>query len=209
MNKLSIGILSSHGGSNMQAVVEAIKDGKLSAEISVLISNNSKSKVMERAHQENIPNYHLSQAKYPNPEQLDKNILKTLQDHNAEYILLLGYMKKLGPLTLSRYKNRMINIHPSLLPKYGGRGMYGHHVHAAVLENKEIETGVTIHLVDEEYDTGNIISQQKVPVFENDTVEDLSERVLVTEHQLLVDTLCKICEEGISLWEHPVGERLL
>jgi phosphoribosylglycinamide formyltransferase 1 len=113
-------------------------------------------------------------------------------------LLLVGYMKKLGPKTLQEYRGRIINIHPSLLPKYGGYGMYGKHVHEAVLRNRETETGVTIHLVDEEYDTGEIMNQASVPVHEDDTLESLSERVLEQEHSLLVETLIKLSNKDIT-----------
>jgi len=108
-------------------------------------------------------------------------------------------MKKLGPKVLKNYKSRILNIHSALLPKYGGKGMYGNYIHEAVLQAKEKETGVTIHIVDEDYDTGRIINQIKVPVFESDTVEILSKRVLEQEHKIYVDTLNKIYEGKIKL----------
>jgi phosphoribosylglycinamide formyltransferase-1 len=111
-------------------------------------------------------------------------------------------MKKLGPKTLNEYRGKIINIHPSLLPQYGGVGMYGLNVHEAVLANKETQTGVTIHLVDEEYDTGGIINQCIVPVKHNDTVDSLSEKVLKREHEFLVEALVKISNGEISLFAH-------
>lgn len=199
MKQLNIGFLSSHGGSNMQSILDTIKDNVLKAKPCVLISNNSKSKAIERAMSSGIPYFHVSQATHPEPDEHDKAILDNLKKHEVEYVLLLGYMKKIGPSTLKEYRGRIINIHPSILPKYGGKGMYGMHVHEAVLRNGESETGVTIHLVDEEYDTGRIIGQCTVPVSSDDTIESLSRRVLKCEHEFLVETLVKIVNEEIIL----------
>jgi phosphoribosylglycinamide formyltransferase-1 len=199
MKQLNLGFLSSHGGSNMQAVINAIGDHKLNAKPCVLISNNSKSISIERASSVGIPYFHISQMTHPDPIDHDITILQTLKKHEVEYLLLVGYMKKLGSKTLAEYKGKIINLHPSLLPKYGGHGMYGRHVHEAVLQHNETETGVTIHLVDEEYDTGRIINQCIVPVLVNDTIESLSERVLNKEHEFLVETLIKISNQEIIL----------
>jgi len=197
--QMRIGFLSSHGGSNMQAVLDAIQHGKLNAEPCVLISNNSQSLAMERAKRFGIPFFHVSNVTHPDPVDQDTTILEILKKHDVDYVLLLGYMKKLGPKTLYEYRGKILNIHPSKLPKYGGIGMYGINVHKAILENKETETGVTIHLVDEEYDTGRIISQCTVPVFVTDSIESLSVRVLEREHEFLVETLVKIANKEIVL----------
>lgn len=194
-----IGILASHGGSNLQAIVDACKDGVLEAEVSVVISNNSKSLALQRARDENIPCYHLSSLKFPGKEELDKAIYNALSSHSVNIIVLAGYMKKLGKKVLEEYKGRILNIHPALLPKYGGKGMYGKHVHEAVLKAGEKKTGVTIHLVDEDYDTGRIINQCEVDVKENDTADLLAERVLRREHEFYIETLKLICEGKIVL----------
>jgi phosphoribosylglycinamide formyltransferase-1 len=189
---MRIGFLASHRGSNMQAVVDACKAGRLSAEPCVVISNNGSSEAFLRAGREGIPAYHLSVKTHPDPGRLDEAICDVLTRHNPDLVLLAGYMKKLGPKTLRRFKDRIINIHPALLPKYGGRGMYGDAVHAAVLASGDAETGVTIHLVDQEYDHGEIIAQCRVPVEKGDTVETLARRVLRREHDFVVETLEKI-----------------
>ncbi|MBD3922174.1 phosphoribosylglycinamide formyltransferase [Paenibacillus sp. PR3] len=199
MNQLKLGFMSSHGGSNMQAILDAAADGRLNALPAVLISNNSGSTAMERAHQFGMPAYHYSSVTHPDPEELDRQILLTLKKHEIDYLLLVGYMKRLGSATLDAYAGRIINIHPSLLPKYGGHGMYGRFVHEAVLRNGERETGVTVHLVDGEYDTGAIISQCRVKVEDNDTVESLSARVLEREHAFLVETLIRIANQEIAV----------
>ena len=126
-------------------------------------------------------------------------ILDTLLAHEVEIVILAGYMKKLGPKTLAHFEGAILNIHPALLPKFGGQGMYGIHVHEAVLAANEIETGVTIHLVTEEYDTGAIIAQEKVPVMPGDTPQTLAARVLQTEHALFPAVLQQIALGQISL----------
>jgi len=199
MNKLNIGFMASHGGSNMQAVLDAISKGVLLATPCVLISNNSNSLAIERAKHYGMPYYHYSNKTHPVPEILDQEISNTLKKHSVEYLLLLGYMKKLGTKTLQKYCGKIINIHPSLLPKYGGIGMYGKNVHEAVIKNKDKTTGVTIHLIDEEYDTGKIINQCTINVLENDTIESLSQRVLLKEHEFLIETLIKVSNNEIVL----------
>ena len=196
---LNIGFMVSHSGSNMQAVLDAISEKTLFAKPSVLISNNSKSLAIEKAKHFGIPFYHVSQKTHPDNNEMDQEIFNILKKHSVEYLLLLGYMKKLGPITLKKYCGKIINIHPSLLPKYGGIGMYGKYVHEAVLNNKDNITGITIHLVDDEYDTGKIINQCTINVLENDTLESLSQRVLLKEHDFLVETLQKISSNEIII----------
>jgi phosphoribosylglycinamide formyltransferase-1 len=121
------------------------------------------------------------------------------QLHRADLIILAGYMRKLGSMTLAEYKGRILNIHPALLPKHGGQGMYGRAVHEAVLAAHEQETGVTIRLVDAEYDQGAIVAQARVPVLDMDTVETLAQRVLETEHRFPVETLARIARGELVL----------
>jgi len=126
-------------------------------------------------------------------------ILAELQRHEVDLVLLLGYMKLLGPKTTAAFRGRIINTHPALLPQYGGKGMYGALVHEAVLAAGEPETGVTVHLVDDEYDHGEIVAQCRVRVAHDDTVESLSARVLKREHEFLVETLQAIASGQIRL----------
>ena len=189
---MKLGFLASHGGSNMQAIIDACKSGELKATPAVIISNNANSGAMERAKRESIPHFHLSGKTHPSPEQLDQAMLDTLLSHQVDIVILAGYMNKLGEQTLSHYAGAILNIHPALLPKFGGQGMYGIRVHEAVLAAGERETGVTIHLVTEEYDTGAIISQETVPVIQGDTPQSLQARVLNTEHAAFKRVLQKI-----------------
>ncbi len=199
MAPLRIGIIASHGGSNLQAIIDAWKAGRLNATPCVVISNNGDSLALARARNEGIPTYHLSAWTHPKTESLDEAILQALVSHEVEVVVLAGYMKKLGPRTLHHFDGRILNIHPALLPKYGGKGMYVPYVHEAVLAAGERITGVTIHLVNEEYDRGPIIAQCEVPVCEGDTVETLAERVLQREHAFYVETLQAICEGKVTL----------
>jgi phosphoribosylglycinamide formyltransferase-1 len=196
---MNLAFLASHQGSNMQAVIDACRSGGLNARPCVVISNNGDSEALARAEREGIPRYHLSPKTHPDPERLDQIIFQTLVEHRTDLVILAGYLKKLGPATLAAYHGRILNIHPALLPKYGGRGMYGRNVHEAVLKNGDKETGVTIHLADETYDHGAIIAQCRVPVERNDTVETLSERVLKREHKFLVETLRGIISGEIAI----------
>jgi len=192
-----LGFLASHRGSGVQAVVDACASGRLAATPAVVISNNADAEVLLRAERAGLPHYHLSRATHPEPDALDAAILDALRSHQAELVLLLGYLRKLGPRTLAHYTGRVLNVHPARLPRFGGAGMYGDRVHAAVLEAGEKETGVTIHLVDGEYDTGPIVAQCTVEVRPGDTVTALAERVVAREHAFLVETLRRIVADGV------------
>jgi phosphoribosylglycinamide formyltransferase-1 len=183
----------------MQAIIDACKTGRLDASPVVVISNNSGSRALERAGAEGIPGHYLSSKTHPGDDDLDQAILDTLIHYGTDIVVLAGYMKRLGPKTLSHFRGRILNIHPALLPKFGGKGMYGIHVHEAVLAAGEKESGVTVHLVDEEYDRGPILAQVSVPVMPGDTPEMLAERVLVQEHILYPATLQRIAKGEISL----------
>lgn len=194
-----LGFLASGRGSNMQAIIEACKNGKIKAEPVVVISNNATAGALEIARRESIPAFHLSNQTHPDPNLLDQAITETLQHHHADLVILAGYMKKIGPALLGAYRNRIINIHPSLLPKFGGQGMYGIHVHEAVLAAGEKTTGATVHLVEGEYDSGRILKQREVKVMPDDTPESLAARVLEAEHMLYADVLKDIIRGKIIL----------
>jgi len=199
MAKLKLGFLASHGGSNVQAIIEACKEGVLNGEARVIISNSSRSGARARAENEGIPFYHLSGVTHRDPAELDAAILSVLQTRGVQIVCLAGYMKKLGARTLAAYRGRILNIHPALLPKYGGRGMYGMRVHEAVLVAGERESGATVHLIDGEYDHGPILAQEAVPVRQGDTPESLQARVLAVEHRLYAATLEKIADGSMVL----------
>ena len=190
--RLSLGILASHTGTNLQAIIDACENGSLNAQCKVVISNNSSSLALTRARNHGIPALHLSSNTHPDPNALDAAIADTLVNHNVDLVVLAGYMKLLGPRTLAAFRGRIVNTHPSLLPNFGGRGMYGDNVHRAVLNAGQCFTGVTIHLVDEQYDHGKILAQTQVPILDDDTLDTLIDRVQSAERQFYVQTLQKI-----------------
>jgi phosphoribosylglycinamide formyltransferase-1 len=150
----------------------------------------------------------LSSHTHPEPEALDAAICNTLVQHDADIVVLAGYMKKLGPRTLKQFEGRILNTHPALLPKFGGQGMYGSRVHEAVLAAGESTTGVSIHVVDAGYDTGPVIAQCEVPVYPNDTVESLAERVQTRERAFLVETLQALSNAAPCGEQIPGGEQI-
>lgn len=196
---LRIGFLASHNGSNMQSVVRACHDGKLNASPRIVISNNANAGALAFAREQEISWAHLSSKTHVDPDELDAAILSALCEQEVALVLLVGYMRLLGPRTVRYYSGRILNIHPALLPKFGGKGMYGMRVQEAVLAARERVTGVTIHLANERYDEGDVIAQSVVPVLDGDTPELLSRRVLQEEHRFLVETLAKIAAGNIIL----------
>lgn len=196
--KVNLGFIASHGGSGMKAILENIQLG-LDANASVFIGNNQNALAFTIAKQHNLATYHLSSKTHQDPGQLDQAICSSLEQHNVELIVLSGYMKKLGPMTLEKFNNRILNIHPSLLPKYGGKGMYGDYVHQAVIANQDHESGASVHIVTAEYDQGPILKQKKIIVEEKETVETLREKVKNIEGQLYVETLAAIINGEILL----------
>ena len=196
---MNIAVFASHGGSDMQAIIDGCKQDKLNATVAVVISNNGDSMALERAKRENIPAYHMSAKKYGSEDLLAEELLGVLEEYQIDMIFLAGYMRMLHVDILTKYHNRVFNIHPALLPKFGGRGMYGMNVHTAVIEAKETETGVTIHRVNAEYDSGEIVAQTKVPVMQDDSPEILAARVLEREHTFLVEVISQIIAGEIVL----------
>lgn len=189
--KKRIVVLASGSGSNFQSIIDSIKSGFLDAEVTRLIVNRDHIGAIERATNEGIPVDIITQ----NPLiDFDKRLLKSLDNANPDLIVLAGFLVKLPHLVIDSYRGKIINIHPSLLPKYGGKGFYGMKVHNAVIADQQIISGCTIHLVTEEFDEGPILAQRTVPVHENDTAEELAKRVLSAEHQLLPETIKYILE---------------
>ena len=194
-NMLRIGVLASHQGTNFQAIADACADGTLNARVALLICNNSSAAVMERAARADIPAMHFSSKTHPDPAALDAAICNSLTQAGIELIVLAGYMKKIGPRVLKHFENRIINVHPSLLPKFGGQGYYGMHVHEAVIAAGDKCTGATVHLVNGGYDKGDIIRQERIAVEAEDTATSLSMKVHRLEHRLLLDVIRQFAEE--------------
>ena len=154
-DEMRLGVLASHGGSNLQAIVDSTKSGALDAQVAVVVSNNSDSRALESVPlRRGFPLSTSAAAPTQDPEELDLAILHVLREHGVTLVALAGYMRKLGPAVLGAYRRRILNIHPALLPRHGGRGMYGMRVHESVIKSGDSVTGVTVHLVDDEYDQG-------------------------------------------------------
>jgi phosphoribosylglycinamide formyltransferase-1 len=183
--KIKLAVFVSHGGSNFQALVDACKARILDAEILLLICNNPKAYVIERAKAAKIKTYLIKNR------DLDQEceILEILENLQIDFLILAGYMKKIPLKIIEAFPNKILNIHPSLLPKFGGKGMYGLHVHQAVIDAKEVESGVTIHLVTGDYDQGKILAQEVVKVDILDTAETLQAKILKIEHLLYPKTV--------------------
>jgi formyltetrahydrofolate-dependent phosphoribosylglycinamide formyltransferase len=201
MSKLALGVFASGRGSNFQAILKAIQEGRLDAEIKLLLSNNPEAGAIKTAKENEIPTAVVSSRHFPERDHFIDTILSTLKQHEIELVVLAGYMKKIPLEVISAYRNRIVNIHPALLPSFGGKGMYGQHVHEAVLKQGCKVTGVTVHVVDEVYDHGPIVAQRCVPVEENDTAETLAARVLKVEHQLFPEVLQLFASGRIEIRE--------
>jgi phosphoribosylglycinamide formyltransferase-1 len=197
--KIKLGFLASGRGSNMLAILNDCKAGRLDAEPAVVISNNAGAGALESARDVGIPAFHLSNTTHEDESVLDNAITDTLKSNAVDWVILAGYMKKIGPKLLEQFQGKIFNIHPSLLPEHGGKGMFGIHVHESVLASGDSETGVTIHLVDGEYDQGRVLAQEVVKVEEGDTPAVLAARVLKLEHRLYSETLQGVIEGRIRL----------
>ncbi|MGB5105262.1 MAG: phosphoribosylglycinamide formyltransferase [Candidatus Zixiibacteriota bacterium] len=196
---LRIAVLASHGGSNLQALIDGCASGQIDGEIVLVVSNNKKAFALERARNHHIDTLIMTDSAFATPEEYALELLMQLERRGVNLICLAGYMKRIPESVVKKFRNRIVNIHPALLPKHGGKGMFGIHVHQSVIAAGERETGVTIHLVNEVYDDGKIIAQRKVPVNSGDTPQALQERVLELEHQLYPETVARIAAGEISL----------
>lgn len=196
---MNIAVFASHGGSDLQAIIDGCKNRKIDGKVCAVITNNSDALALERARKESIDNYHISANVYSNTDELDLKILEILESHNIDMIFLAGYLKKIGLSLLHKYDKRIFNIHPALLPKFGGKGMYGMNVHKAVIESKEKISGVTIHRVNDKYDSGDIVAQTQIDVLESDTPESLAAKILEREHTFLVEVVNDIICGKIKL----------
>jgi len=183
----------------MKAILDAIAGGALRASASVVISNNAGAPALAYAHALGIPTYHLSETKLGGAEDVDRAIAETLAARGADLIVLSGYLRKLGPQTLARYRGHILNIHPGPLPRFGGPGMYGRHVHEAVIAAGERKSAITIHIVDEEYDHGPTVAACEIAIAPGETAESLALRIQAQEPVFFVDTLRRIGEGTLAL----------
>ena len=191
--KTRIAVFISGSGSNLQSIIDNIENGNLNCEISYVIADRE-CFGLERAEKHGIKSIMLDKKLFGN--KLSDEISAILENgiEKTDYIVLAGYLSILSESFINKWNRKIINIHPSLLPKFGGKGMYGMNVHRAVIEAKETESGCTIHFVDTGVDTGEVILQIKVPVLSDDTPEILQKRVLEKEHILLIEGIKKLIE---------------
>lgn len=198
MKKLAL--LVSGSGTNMQAIIDACKSGEINGRISLVISSNHEAYALVRAQSAGIQNYVCAKKDFPTAEARDREILRLLKLHDVDYVVLAGYLGILPEFIIDEYPNRIINIHPALLPKFGGKNFYGMHVHKAVIEAGETESGATAHFVTAAVDGGPIIRQKKLKVFKGDTPESLQRRILEQiEHPMLVGVIRDLCADRIRV----------
>ena len=194
-----IAVFVSGGGSNFIAIHRQIIQGNILGKIVMVFSNNPNCGAIKFAEGNSIPIFIINVARYPNPHTRDEFLLETCLKAEIDLICLAGFMKMLPQNIVKQYEYRILNIHPGLLPEFGGKGFYGTRVHEAVINTGKRESGATVHFVDEIYDHGPIILQKKVEVMETDTPESLAARVLKLEHELFPEVVKAFCENKIIM----------
>lgn len=202
MNKtkpIRLTVFASGRGSNLEAILDNIEAGNLNARVVGVISNNSQAGALEKAKSRNIQTFHISRVHFHSDQDFEDHLLAVLQKLSTDLILLAGYMKKVPLRLIREYKNCILNIHPALLPSFGGKGLYGHHVHEAVLNYGCKVSGVTVHIVDDEYDTGPPVLQRCVAVKDDDTPDTLAARVLEQEHKIYSEAIQLFAENRIKV----------
>ena len=190
----NIAVFASGSGSDMQSVIDACESGQINGKVVAVIASRPGIFALERAAKHNIPSKVFSVKEYGSPEAKDGAIVEYLRPMGIDLIVLAGYLSIVSKPLLDVYEGRIINIHPSLIPRHCGKGMYGLHVHESVLASGDNVSGCTVHFVDSGTDTGKIIRQVTVPVEEGDTPETLQARVLVQEHKLLPQVVAELCK---------------
>ncbi len=196
---LRIAIFASGRGSNFQAILAAMAAQRLKAQVVLCISNWPEAGALQIARAAQIPAAVIEEKHFANASEYEAALLERLAKHEANFIALAGFMRKIPSGVVRQFRHRIVNIHPALLPSFGGKGMYGHRVHEAVLAHGCKVSGATVHLVDEEYDSGVPILQRCVPVLDDDTPETLATRVLEVEHRIYPEALQLFAEERIRV----------
>jgi len=195
------GFLASHGGTAFRHIMESRESSSVFVEPTVLITNNLDAAALAVAGKYGVPSYVIN-ANTTDPSLIDHEICRRLVEHDTELVVLAGFMKKIGAETLNKFTGRIINSHPALLPKFGGQGMYGRRVHNAVVEAGETHSGVTVHIVDKEYDTGPMLYQTSIPLSKMETPESLEEKIKTLEP----DAYLKAIEKLVSTREWDLRE---
>ncbi len=197
-DKARLAVFISGSGTNLQSIIDNCQSGFIPGEVALVLSNKKDAYGLERAKKAGIATIVYIRKKFPDGKTADQYLLDLLNEHGVDLIALAGYLKMIAPRVIEKYHGRIVNIHPALLPNYGGKGMYGMRVHEAVIAAGDKESGATIHVVDEIYDHGKILAQVRVPVLPEDTPEDLAGRVLKVEHKLYSRVLKDLCEEIVK-----------
>jgi phosphoribosylglycinamide formyltransferase 1 len=201
---LNIAVLGSGRGSNFQAILTAIQQGRIpGASIALVISNNSGAGILEIARNNSLSAVHLSHRQFPSEDEFVDALLSLLSAHRVNLIVLAGYMKRVHPRVIEAYRHRIINMHPALLPRHGGPGMYGHYVHEAVIAAGDRLSGATVHFVDEEYDHGSIVLQKTIPVEADDTPETLAAKILEIEHEIYPEAIRRLAAAEVREHDEP------
>ena len=195
--RLKLGFLASRNGTSMRAILRAIEAGELDAEARILVSNRREATALQFAEEHGVATRIIPTI--ADPEAADAALARALQDAGVEIVVLSGYLRKLGPATLAAFPNRILNIHPAMLPKYGGQGMYGRRVHEAVATAGDGASGACVHIVDSEYDQGPVIARVLVPLTAGDDAETIERKVTAAEPGLYVATLQQISEGALQL----------
>ena len=199
MPQVNIGVLVSGNGTNLQSLIDNINAGNINAKIKVVISDRINAYGLIRAEGCGIDTVYVGRKNFKDEKEFNRAIIYELNKRNVQLVVLAGYLKILSGEFINEYKNKIINIHPSLIPSFCGRGYYGEKVHKAILDYGAKVTGATVHFVNEEADAGPIILQRPVMVDEADTVDSLKNKVLKTEHKLLPEAVRLFCEGRITV----------
>jgi phosphoribosylglycinamide formyltransferase-1 len=196
---IDLAFLASNNGTSMRAIVAAVRAGQLAARPRLVVSNRKAASALDFAREQGLAARFIPTV--PDPDVADARLAEAIRACGADLVILSGYLRKLGPRTIEAFRGRILNVHPALLPDFGGRGMYGRRVHEAVLAAGVPVSGATVHLVDEVYDHGPTVAQAQVPVRPGDTAENLEARVMAAEPDLFIDTLKRIEDGRLSLAE--------
>lgn len=199
MSSVNIGVLISGGGTNLQAIIDNINLGNINGEIKLIISNKKDAYGLTRGELAGVETLYIDEKLFKTNEEYDVKIIKEFKSRNIDLVVLAGYLKILSKNFIEEFNMKIINIHPSLIPSFSGKGYYGERVHKAVLNSGIKVTGATVHFVDEGTDTGPIILQEVVRVEAEDTLESLKKKVLKVEHKLLVKAVKLYCDNKIKV----------
>jgi phosphoribosylglycinamide formyltransferase 1 len=196
---MRLAVFASGGGSNFGAILNGVSTGRVPAEVVLLVADRPGIGAVERAVAAGVPVRVIAPADHTDADAFARALLAVLDDHAVDFIALAGYLRMVPRAVVARFRHRMLNVHPALLPAFGGHGLYGRRVHEAVLAHGAKVSGASVHLVDDEYDTGPIVLQDCVPVLDIDTPESLAARILTVEHRLLPEALRLFAEGRVAV----------